>query len=208
MSASGQTRDTDIVLRLTVLDKQVATFQRVELVASRLVTAQVLLSLLLIALSAGLVSTEEALEVTGIKLELPFWLGLGSGAVAVAVVTVLGVMHDRHAHHLNRAIVSAYEELGLTAPREAEERGLGLMSGSGDIAANLFRRVGVSVFAVTQALAVACLFALLPLIAQLVVLTKLAGDFGWTWSVWLPLGAALLISVWALLWGFTDSENF
>jgi hypothetical protein len=192
--------DSDILVRLNYLDKQFAAYQKVESNASRLWRLQIILSVLVIALATGLVSADENLELTGIKLKLPLWTLLGGGAVGVGVAAALGAVQATHAGRLEESLYAGYVDLGFPAPKENAEGGVGLASSFSDVAVNLWQTTAETPLTLGYWVGTLSILLLLPCVAQIAALLKLASDFGWSWHVWLPLGASLFWTVATLIW--------
>jgi hypothetical protein len=199
--------ESDPTVRLLYLDMLFATFQRVEASTSRLSRLQVILSILVIALASGLVSADENLELTGIKLKLPLWTVLGGGAIVVGFTAALAAVQETHASLIKESLFSGYEDLGFPTAREDDDRGLGLASGSLIGAATspaLAVEDKLTPVAVIYGLGAFAVVLVLPCAAQVVAMLKLGGDFGWSWTVWLPLGASLLFTVASLVWAWRE----
>lgn len=194
------------MVRLNYLDKQFATYQRVDVATSRLERLQVILSLLVIALATGLVSADENLELTGIKLELPLWAFLGGGAVAVGVISVMSAVQSSHITRVLERIYSSYDELGFSTPKQHYEQGGGLASTFVDIATSLGTwPEGSSRMAAIYSIGAVAVVLLLPCGAQIAAMLKLGADFAWSWHVWLPLGASVLLTVATWVWALLQS---
>lgn len=206
MSGSGTLDESDILVRLNYLDKTFAAYQRVEAGASRLLRLQAVLSVLVIALATGLVSADEDLEIAGIEFKLPLWFLLGGGGIAAASAAIMTVIQDWHAEHLYKRLYTAYEDLGFGTPREQKEGGAGLAGTLPEIATHMWQASGGFMPTVYVLVSFAVL-VVLPLAAQVSALLKLGVDFDWSWHVWLPLGASLIVSAAAFTSWFSSDMS-
>lgn len=146
----------------------------------------------------------EDLELSGLKLKLPFWTFIGGGAIAAGVLAALASLQNRLAVELENELTRHYANLGYTLPRENANRGLPL---SGAVTSTFSTFGGPSpsmvrsLLAYATVLITAACWILLPVAAQIAAMVKLGTDFAWTWEVWLPLGLSLLLTGTAIAWG-------
>jgi hypothetical protein len=194
---------------LSYIDKLFVTFQRIEDSFWRLVRLQVLVSTLLLLIVSGIVSAQDSIVISIIKLDLPLWTVIGGGSVTVGIVATIVVLQNYHSVRIHEEIDFRYHELGYDVPATNSRIGLGLYSSPIDIIANVWGKSitharGFGTIGKVAGIAIAAsVVILLPVIAQMAAMIKLGADFGWTWKVWLPLSMTLIghtvTSGWAVI---------
>jgi hypothetical protein len=164
----------------------------------RLCRLYVILSLLLIALTAGIGSAGQELEITqGLKFTLPLWAILGGGSILVAVLGIIGMGQLAYGERLETRLRELYDEAGYS--ETTRDISLWSAATTGPFAA--LRRARSRIWRFTfYALATAYLSAILvlPIAAQIVTIVKLASDYAWTWLVLCPFALASAVVMCAL----------
>jgi hypothetical protein len=195
----------ELSVALDYLDKLFQTSQRVEDSSARQFRAQAFASLLLLALTTGVVTTDESIEISGISLKLPLWIVIGGGAVLVCIVTMLAFLHNVHAARIREVVVDEYKRLGLDLPSRDADLGIDLSTTLPDVTLNVVnaqhtRSILNNVVGIVAGVAAFAALLVLPLVAQVAALLTLAGDFGWEWHIWLPLGGTSLLTLTTAIW--------
>jgi hypothetical protein len=193
----------DAAVPLNYIDKLHAAFQHVQATTMQMSRFAIVMSALLLALVTGLVTTDESIEISGIKLSLPIWTLVGGAAVAIGIASVFAAVMAQQGALLISEIVSLYDAQGYDIPDRNEQRGTGIKT---SIAYVLGYDAPPEWSGTRRAVKTAIVYGtggslvLLPIAAQMAAMIALGGDFGWTWRVVVPLGGVLALHIAALIW--------
>jgi excisionase family DNA binding protein len=114
-SGSNQPSEKETVNQamLNYIDKLYSAWQAIDARWSRFTFLQLFLSVLVLAISGGVISTEENLTISGIELKVPLVVLMTSGAVLIAFLNIMSGTLARIVQPYKREIVDLYEYLGL-----------------------------------------------------------------------------------------------
>jgi hypothetical protein len=86
--------------------------------AQRLFLWKALITVATLALAAGVISTDQQLELSGLHFKLDLWVLLVTGSVLAFLILVLDFAQYERAHRLGWRAAELYAQIGYPLPRE------------------------------------------------------------------------------------------
>src|SRR5687767_5555230 len=99
---------------LSYIDKVYTTMSRSWDTANRMLSLQVIVCVVILALSLGAVNADDAADVAGLKLRIPLWVLLTIGSVISSLLTASMWYQEEHAAKLHKELERLYKSLGYT----------------------------------------------------------------------------------------------
>jgi len=103
---------------LTYVQAVQAEAVRAAHLAQRLFLWKVLITVATLALAAGVISTDQELELSGLHFKLDLWVLLVAGSVLAFLMLVLDFAQYERAHRLGWRAAELYARIGYSLPRE------------------------------------------------------------------------------------------
>jgi hypothetical protein len=207
MGTSGPISDADLLVRLSYIDKLVLAYEHVEDSLGRFFRLQVLVSLFVLFLATGVVSADENLEISGLRLSLPLWTLIGGGAIATGAIAATALLQNHHGFRLEHEIYRRYHDLGYDDPGDNDREGLPLtwavVSASGAVLKSDTTPGWRGRLVDVAHLVLSGLWFCLPVGAQIAAMVRLVNDFGWTWKVLVPIGTTIIATTATVVWSYT-----
>lgn len=199
-------KGVDRTVQLHYIDKVHSALKETGESISRVVIFQTLLSLITIALSAGVIFSDTDYTVSGFTFHVSFPLVLVSGAVAVGCLLMSQLGLVQHEDNLRDTVLRLYRELGyddmsmanpLANPLESPNVVTIILNlySSRSLPGTLHRLLYTSSRVLFFAL-----FLLLPLVAQIVTCYRMVILFGWQWWLLLPVFVFTISAVYVILY--------
>jgi hypothetical protein len=208
--SSPPTPDKETVLHH--IDKLYSTQALIWESLNRIVLTEVILSVVLIALSSGIISLDESVEITGLKIKISLSVVLSVGAVLIAMLMTQFVSQFRHSFIFRDKIEALYSSLGYTDPaRETKAEAFSppgsfwsIFATTKDTSSNWF----ISTFSVSfSILMLLGVLAIMPLIAQVVCGLKVAALFGYQWWIYLLFGLLVVFTIIFIFIAFYEEKT-
>lgn len=202
--ANQASQTPDQTLTLNYIDKIYGTMGRVWDGSTRILLTETVLSLLMISLSAGIISVDEQVEFGGLKFKIALWGILGGGALLIGILFMSLLTMETHAWYLAKEIRRLYKAIGyeeklLDKPAVNPFDTPNILVSSMSILAIEKRpqrfRFALWFDNVTTAVGVLFLLLILPIGAEVAAGLRLSSSFGWKWWTWLPFAILILINL-------------
>jgi hypothetical protein len=113
-TSSIENPDKDIVLHY--IDKLYSTQAKIWESMNRIVLTEVILSIILISLSSGIISLDENVEVTGLKIKISLSVVLSLGSLIIATLFTQFASQLKHSFTFREKIEELYSSLGYSVP--------------------------------------------------------------------------------------------
>jgi hypothetical protein len=204
--------DKDVVLNY--IDKVYLTQTRIWESMNRIVISELILSLVIIALSSGIISLDETIEVTGFKIKLSLTVLLSSGALIIAALFTVFFSQLQHSFKFEEKLDRLYASIGYEVSsvldhdvQAFEHPGFYL-----SVLATTSRRKKYSgelvkwfykSFGLVAALGV---LIFIPLTAQVLAGLKVAALFGRPWWIYLTFAVLVVFTITFLVISIYESE--
>jgi hypothetical protein len=182
--------------------------------AHRALVSEVLLSLIVLALCAGLVSAADEVEISGLKFELSSWVLLAGGATLLLPLLASYASQTAQAARLRQEVVALYRKLGFEyAGLDDRARSPFVPPVVGPLTAGLLGRARRPLWMRVLydwplTLVLAGAVVLLPLAAQTAAMLKLTSAFGWRLYIWLPLSVLVLVTAISVIGGIARDPSY
>jgi uncharacterized integral membrane protein len=187
---------------LHYIDRVFATKTRLDDSVDRFTRLYIIVSLILLALTTGIATSETDVTIAGIGLSLPLSVIMGAASIVVALLSTAMMLQDRRSVRLTRELQRLYRDLDLEVPSQIDERWSAspIYSVTDLTEATPTPKWGKFYALLLRYVLFVPVF-ILPLAAQSWVLKTLIDDFGWRWTVLVPLVPSLCLwMITALAW--------
>ena len=191
-------RSQDETLPLHYIDKIHAVLIETGRGINYAMIATVVLSIVVLSLSAGAISVDKEFSFGGLKFEVTSWVVLFGGTSLICVLHIYFLALSNHEHHLREIIIRLYKSVGLSDESLNETKIHPLESPN--MFALIFEEtyVGKSAltknfFGVIDTVLLLTLF-LLPLAVEIIVGYKVSSLLNWAWWAISSFAFLLLMS--------------